>query len=874
MMQYMIQRCLLISLTVLLFACSGGDDEITDFVVAPDLRLSSIDILSGGTLYFRGNIVEEFDPEVAGPYSVELDDAATSISLIVSLGENENVRLELIEVSNDDDVRDTVTAVIDGESISVEIEEGINLVYLRVSSRSNAAVLDYSFRIERESSSAVLRDLLIDGDSALSVTTVNPPTDDAEPLSEFLPGTYDVSINSNKCGFFFIVDTESRFTEVRINSELTDWREQVFIPLQSLETKTIDIELTPQNQGASLTYTFNLSKELVDTAEEIAADTRLSSIEFSGGRDVRPYICENGSNTLVSYRLNESALLSLTVSMTAGRDDAVLTLGIDDEESDVLDIDEDSAVVLTSGIEYAGSLFDGLEAGSNEFLLRVDSADGENSSLYAISVAVAEKNEVFVSTSAELQAALQSAASNTEIVVASGDYVGLASVSASGHDNAHFYARADIDGTADEPIIVRAESGEVVLTGGAESGSSVLLIEGDYWQIEGIKISGARNGVVVDGANGVILKNIDVDSVSERGIVFQNGTTNSHILGGSIDRTGLNPRDGLGESYGEGIVIGIGDGDSQNNSVREVVFGRNISNEHIELKANSSDTSVQFNIFESDNTLRRSFENRALISVGGSAEISYNEFEFDSISGGTDDIEQIINVSTTGDVSVAIFQNYFDLDNQAITAVNNDGDGDGTGTVTVADNQRRDSGTITVSGVVSASEIPVYQIQSILGSGQCLSVESIVANTKTVDNIVVNSETVDNIVVAVDCDAGLLNQQWVFVHTEQGYVHLAQNTNERNIKMYVIEVLGVAVVAVREDLALEDDVTFQNSSYNLQWQLEFIGGNVLFSNRAGPAVYIVENLESLGDTIDISPLPVRAGSRSESVTSEFKLIAL
>ncbi len=864
MMQYTIQRCLLISLTVLLFACSGGD-EITDFVDAPDLRLSSIEILSGGTLYFGGNIVEEFDPEVAGPYSVELDDAATSISLSVSLGENDNVRLELIEVSNDEDVSDTVTAINAEESVPVEIEEGMNLVYLRVSSLSNAAVLNYSLFIERESSSAVLRDLLIDGDSALSVTTAIPLIDDAEPLSEFFPGTYDVRINSDKCGFFFIVDTESRFTEVRINSELKDWREPVFIPLQSSETKTIDIELTPQNQGASLTYTFNLSKDLVDTTEDIAADTRLSSLEFSGGRDVRPYICENGGNTLVSYRLNELALLSLTAAMAAGRDDAVLTLGVDDAKSDELDIDEVSAVVLTSGVEYTGSLFDNLNAGSNEFLLRVDSADGENSSLYAISVVVAETNEVYVSTASELQAALQSATSNTEIVVASGEYEGTASVSASGHDNAHFYVRADIDGTADEPFILRAESGEVVLIGGTESGSSVLLIEGDYWQIEGISISGARNGVVVDSANGVTLENIDVDSVSERGIVFQNGTTNSHILGGSIDRTGLNPRDGLGESYGEGIVIGIGDGESQNNSVREVVFGRNISNEHIELKEKSRDTSVQFNVFESDNTLLRSFENRSLISAGGSAEISYNEFEFDSISGGTDDIEQLINVSTTGNVSVAIFQNYFDLDNQAITAVNNDG----AGTVTVADNQRRDSGTITVSDFVLASVTPVYQIQSILDSSQCLSVESIVANSETVENIVV-----ENIVVAVDCNVSLLNQQWVFVHTEQGYVHIVQNTNEHNIKLYLTDILGVAVIGVREDLSLEDDVTFQNSSYSLQWQLEFSGGNVLFSNRLGPTVYIVENLESLGGTVEISPLPVRAGNRSESVTSEFKLIAL
>ncbi len=852
MMQYTIQRCLLISLAVLLFACSG-DDEITDFVDAPDLRLSSIEILSGGTLYFGGNVVEEFDPEVAGPYSVALDEASTSITLSVSLGENENVRLELIEVSNDEDVSDRVTAINADESIAVEIEEGINFVFLRVSSLSNAAVLGYSLRIERESSSAELQDVVIGNVKATSL--------DLDAFSpEFSPETfeYTIPLDSSTCGVRFIPLPESRFANITFQGESRDWTESVFLPLEAGESESIAVSVVSQTGGAPLTYTFNFSRE-EESAEDAESDTRLSALTFSGGRDTTAFNCTAGVGPTIaaSYRLSTSAELGLTASMYSGRDGSVITLGVDDAQNDATVIDEDTAVVLTSGTEYTGSLFDALDAGSNEFLLRVDSADGENSSLYAISVVVAETKEVYVSTASELQAALQSATRNTEIVVASGEYEGTASVSESGHDNAHFYARADIDGTADEPIIVRAESGEVVLTGGTESGSSVLLIEGDYWQIEGIKISGARNGVVVDGANGITLENIDVDSVSERGIVFQNETTNSHILGGSIDRTGLNPRDGLGESYGEGIVIGIGDGDSQNNSVREVVFGRNISNEHIELKDKSIDTSIQFNIFESDNTLLRSFENRSLISAGGSAEISYNEFEFDSISGGADDIEQIINVSTDNGVSVAIFQNYFDLDDQVITAINNDG----AGTVTVADNQRRDSGTITVSGFVLASEIPVYQIQSTKIDAQlCLSMPD-------------EEETGNNIMIMASCDSSLVAQQWVFLHVEEGYVHLAQNTAERDIKGSYFHPQNSDTDFLVSLTDLEDDTEFQNLSYNLHWRIRFEEANVVFSSRVRPTGLVIEIPSDPSDEADELP-SVYVGSNSEDASSEFRLIAL
>jgi len=159
----MLQKAvLIISLSVFLAACGG--DDISDFVEVSDIRLLSLEVVEGGTLLFEENEVEEFDPGNIGPYRVELaDQSLTSITIRAGIANVDGVRLELVEFAKGDEDDDRVTAVSPNEIVTVSVEEGANLVAIRVSSLTSAARIDYVMRINKISSSAVLSDILVFG---------------------------------------------------------------------------------------------------------------------------------------------------------------------------------------------------------------------------------------------------------------------------------------------------------------------------------------------------------------------------------------------------------------------------------------------------------------------------------------------------------------------------------------------------------------------------------------------------------------------------------------------------------------------------------------------------------------------------------------
>lgn len=862
-MQYAIQRCLFIALITLLFACGGGDDEITDFVTVPDVRVESIEVVSGGTLYFGENVVEDFDPDTIGTYRVALDDEATeSISLIVSLGDDaDDTRLQLIELGKGSDDSDKTTGITAGVSFPVEIREGVNFIYIRASSGSTAARVDYSIQINRISSSAALQDIRIGGirgtdNNNSAVVYSNDFT--AERLD------YDVEIDGALCGISFLPEPESRFAQIRIDGVLTPWGRSVFIPLQAGSTSSIEVEVSPEDGGAALIYTFDLLKE-AETESYIESDSLLSSLSLAAAREIDEFKC---ADSVVSYRANLDALdsLSLVADIYEDRAGAVLTFGVDDEDNDSLVLDEDTAETLEPGVAYSGTHFDNLDAGNHLFLLKVVSADGDSTTIYQIIIVVSETNEVYVSTVEELQAALQAAAANDEIIVASGEYAGLASVATSGNDSAHFYSNSD-GSLADGKIILRAGGDDVVLSGSDQTQNTVLLLEGNYWQVEGIEFTNAQNGVVLNAVDNVILENINVNNVGARAVIMQAGTTNSQMKGGFIDRTGLAQQGDVDETFGEGVVIGLGDGVSRDNGIRHVVFGRNIANEHIELKANAVDTALQFNIFESDNTLDNPFSARSIVALGGgSTELSYNQFEFDEIAIGSDEIAQLIDVRAVDGATVEIFQNIFDLNGLPIVAISNDG----AATVSVADNRRADAGDIAISGDVSTGSTPVYRIQSTVDSSQCLSLVAETAN---------GSEVIEDLITTVDC-ADSVEQQWVFVHREDGFVQIVQNlvglNNKLNLRSYsgVLSGATVPLLNLREDLDSEDDVNFLNAAYTLQWKLNYSGNKVSFSNRHSTDGFIAEVSGEVVEGIDLDPVPIFVQVDVDSVEVEFTLIRL
>ncbi len=871
MMQSAIRRLLVVSLIPLIFACGGED--ITDFTEVVDVRLGGLEVVSGGTLMLDDNVVEEFDPDVFGAYSIDLDDDLNTITvdLRVNLADQSegNVSLDVVEVGKGAQGRDTTSSISPGDAFPVSVGEGVNLVLIRVSSRSNAARAEYSIQINRISTSALMQDIVIGGvrgslDSSSAV-------DYSEQFSAEVRN-YDVSIDSRRCGVEIIPEPVGRFSEIRVNDELVEWQEGVFVPLpediiegESLVSVVVPVvvELTSEDGSESATYTFNLQKN-GESASDIESDPFLRSLTLTPGRATTLFKCSSdSSSSTLNHRIDASDIesMSLLAEIYDSREGVTMLIG-----DGAINATNNSIVMLTDteepfdpGEPYSGALFDELEIGTHLFVVVVTSADGDSNYQYNIFITISETNEVYVTNSEELQSALRNAVENDEIVIASGTYEGVAGLTDSGHENSHFYS--DRNGTADEKILLRAEDGEVILVGSDITENSVLRVEGSYWEVEGIEFTGAQTGIVLDGADSVILKSVSITGVGERGIVMQNATSNSQVEGGAIDRTGI--RDDLESVSGEAIVVGAGTGTSENNGVRRVVFGRNIGNEHIVLTAQSSDSSIQFNTFESDNTLARRIENRSLISIsGGGAELSYNHFEFDAIAGGIDSIAQVIDINTDAGVDIEAFQNIFDLDDQSLVVLNNGG----LGAVSLVDNSRIDTGVLQTSGETLDAQAPVFQIQSVDDSALCLARRDVSGS---------DGEVYEDLVVADIC-ADEASQQWRLVHVEDGYVQLVQNTVGLDEKMLPqvlqdisdINFASLTVCDLSEDF---DPGSCDENSSILQWAVETNGDKISFVNRADSSRYIVEQTEDLDDHILASP-PVRVVPRSNGFESEFSLV--
>lgn len=866
-----IRGILIIGLGALLIAC-GGEENITDFTEVSDLRLASLDVVSGGTLTLDGDEVDDFDGNILGVYRIDLDDAENTalIDIRATLRDDniDQARIQFVEIGKAANDQDKVTSVNSGDVVTLDVSEGNNIAYIRVSSLSSAARFEYALEFNRVSSSSALQDILVAG-----IRATNDNSSSINYTQTFAPDvlTYDVAVGSTLCGVLLVPEPESRFADVRIDGDLSAWRAGKFFHLEPEVTVPVEIEVTPENGGTPMVYTVNLTRN-AESDSQTAAATALSSLAITPGRASSDFRC---SSSTFEQRIgvDDASSISLTAEIYDSRDGAEMVFGrLDEDELPSVEFVDGTAVTLTSGEAYSGSLFDSgsLVTGENQFLLEVTAANGSNRFQYRIDIVIGETNEVYVSSVTELQAALLAAEPNDEIVIAEGEYVGSVGLGTSGSDTAHFFSA--IDGTEANPIILRSENETVSLLGDDMSQNDVLNLQGDYWVVENIQFSGAQNGVVLDGVNQVLLKNIEVSDVGERGIVFQNGTRNSQVDGGRIDDTGESPvtRDGISEIYGEGIVIGAGTGVSSANAVRHVAFGHDIANEHIDVKDAADNTIIQFNLFESDNALIRPVTDRSLVSIGDSdADLSYNQFEYTQVASGTDVVDQLVVIDTSSENSVSALQNIVDLDEQSIVAIDNRGEGD----VLLAENRRTDVGDVIVQGASAATDLPVYKIQSTLDSTMCFGVQDVL------NDIDGRNETIEDLIVLVSCDDAAA-MDVLIEHVEEGFVQLVQNTAERNMKLnrqvYANVVSGatLAMLNLREDLEESDENAHLNASYTLQWALRYRGEDIFIESRllAGSGFVEVIDVDELNFEVDLTPVPILVQPDLSVYENHFRLI--
>ncbi|MFT5082843.1 MAG: hypothetical protein ACI9Y1_000878 [Lentisphaeria bacterium] len=825
--------CLIISV---LSAC-GGSSNNNDFGEVSDLALADLQVKSGGDLYYDGYLVEEFDPANLGPYRVEIESQdLTEITISAALKDGQQATLEVVEVAKGDDGEDFTRALVSGSDTAVEINEGENLVYVSVASTTSAAKAKYILLVTRQSSDANLAGVTLQGGSSL--VTYDDDTEGNAVVFSSDVFDYKLTVDEQVCNISLSLNTlsTSRQSTITVDGEETRQFELKYFPVGRGESKTVEVVVFAGDKVESTPYTFIFKRD-VGTSSELAADSTLESLEFSSGRSTESFLCED--STVVQAVSKSTESISIVATLAAA--EAKMTIGnsvlsdtgfpTTNEDNTSLWASEND-LDLTSELEFSDGLLGALVEGSNYFVITVTSADGGEVRSYLINVFRPDTDEIYVETAEELQQALKNAQPNDEIIVTPGDYSGVVGAGhgegTSGHVSAHFFS--DASGTEAEPIILRAESSGVVLSGSDQSLNAVLMLQGDHWQVSGIELSGAQNALVLEGANDNLFISVLARNVGERAVVLQNGSSNNQLRSVVIDNTGLLPetRDGIAEVYGEGIVVGGGDSDAvdANNSFKNIFFGKNIANEAIDLKAKAQNTAIQSNVFITHNTVIRPVENRSVIVVGGDlTNISYNQFEHSQYAVGTETIHQLVSASsaTPTPIALSVYQNNVDLDGQDISIVN----ASGSATVDVADNKRDagDEGTIEYvgSGINQGFVTPSYQIQSAADASKCLA-------RRDIDFAVGGIVDTRVIVTLVDC-ANESDQHWQFIHDGDGFVTIVQEGLPDN-KISIASVSYPDRTISQYLEVREDKDTVFDDAYYLRWLIVNDGDDVGFVNKA------------------------------------------
>lgn len=147
---------------------------------------------------------------------------------------------------------------------------------------------------------------------------------------------------------------------------------------------------------------------------------------------------------------------------------------------------------------------------------------------------------VTVSTATELYTALSDAQPGDVITLVDGSYL----VSSS-------QTEAAANGTASQPIILKGSRNAIITTGDNTSGHYGLHVTGDYWQLQGFRVTNCKKGIVMDGAQHVLLDGIEVDTIGQEAVHFRSSSADGIIQNCDIHDTGVSS-----PQYGEGVYVG------------------------------------------------------------------------------------------------------------------------------------------------------------------------------------------------------------------------------------------------------------------------------------------------------------------------------
>ena len=220
------------------------------------------------------------------------------------------------------------------------------------------------------------------------------------------------------------------------------------------------------------------------------------------------------------------------------------------------------------------------------------------------------QSSIRVKNGDELRDAIASARPGDSILLADGVYTGQFQIHRSG--------------TASAPILLCGGRAAELRGDTVQSGYGILL-EADYWHIEGVTITRFLKGIEAHGTTGSVLRGMAIRNIGQEGIHLRDGSTHTVVDWNVITDTGR-----YRPGWGEGIYIGSDSSQwcdaqgqqggcatdaSDGNLIQFNTIGPGITAELIDIKEGTSRGVVRSNTLRGDAKHDGSID--ALISIKG-----------------------------------------------------------------------------------------------------------------------------------------------------------------------------------------------------------------------------------------------------------------
>ncbi|MFJ1793808.1 right-handed parallel beta-helix repeat-containing protein [Kitasatospora griseola] len=188
---------------------------------------------------------------------------------------------------------------------------------------------------------------------------------------------------------------------------------------------------------------------------------------------------------------------------------------------------------------------------------------------------------VTVSTGKQLQAALNAAVPGRTIQLVDGTYTGNFKIT--------------VPGTAAARITLTG-SPRAVLTTSTGGGYGLSLNAAPYWTVQGLTVTGAQKGIVLDASDWVVLDGVTVHHTTMEGVHFRTSSSHGVLRNSTVHDTGT-AHDGKGEGVYVGTANTLTD-HSDHVQILNNVIGPNIGGENIDLKEGTTGGLVSGNRFD------------------------------------------------------------------------------------------------------------------------------------------------------------------------------------------------------------------------------------------------------------------------------------